>query len=351
MSYKIAQLSGDGIGIETTQSAIQILQKSAQVFGFDLQFEQALIGGCAIDDCGCPLPKNTLELAKSADAVLLGSVGGYKWDNAKERPESALLSLRKELGLYANIRPAKLFDCLIEHSALKAETAKKGIDLVTVRELTGGIYFGERGFRQGIFGREAYDTEAYSEIEIERVARVAFELAEERKHKLCLVDKANVLTTSKLWRKIVADINEDYPSVSVSAMYVDNASMQLVLNPSQFDVILTSNMFGDILSDLTGAIVGSIGIMPSASLGAFNVGMYEAIHGSAPDIAGKNIANPIGEILSAAMMMRHSFNQENVAVAIENAVKDTLDANIRTADLGGTYSTTQITDEIAKRIR
>ena len=227
---------------------------------------------------------------------------------------------------------------------------EKGIDIVTVRELTGGIYFGERGYRNGNTGREAYDTESYSEIEIERVSRIAFELAETRRKKVCLVDKANVLTSSKLWRKVVSDINEDYPSVRVDMMYVDNAAMQLALNPSQFDVILTSNMFGDILSDLTAAIVGSIGVMPSASLGATSVGMYEAIHGSAPLLAGKNIANPIGTILSAAMLLRLSLNLDEEARAVENAVENVLNAGLGTADIGGNLGTKELTDEIIARI-
>ena len=233
---------------------------------------------------------------------------------------------------------------------LKPEIVARGIDLVTVRELTSGIYFGERGFRTGATGREAFDTECYSEIEIERVARVAFEIAEKRSRRLCLVDKANVLTSSRLWRNVVADIAEDYPTVALSMMYVDNAAMQLALNPSQFDVVLTSNLFGDILSDLTAAIVGSIGVMPSASLGATTVGMYEAIHGSAPTIAGQNKANPVGTILSAAMMLRHSFDLAREASAVEAAVESALDAGKGTADIGGTLSTTEMTEEILSRL-
>lgn len=344
---KVLLLPGDGIGPEIIASAKAVLESVGK---FD--FDDALIGGAAIDAVGVPLPDETVKKAKSSGAVLLGAVGGPKWDNSPVRPESALLGIRKELELYANLRPAKLRKSLSSASALKPEILEKGINLVTVRELTGGIYFGERGFRNNpSFGREAFDTEAYSELEIERVARVAYELAEGRERRLCLVDKANVLCSSRLWRKIVTDINEDYPSVIVETMYVDNAAMQLALNPSRFDVILTSNMFGDILTDLTAALVGSIGVMPSASLGQTNVGLYEAIHGSAPDIAGKNLANPIGTILSGAMMLRHSFDMDLEAKAIENAVDSFLNDGLGTADIGGTLSTTETTAEIIKRIK
>ncbi len=343
---KILLLPGDGIGPEIVQAGKRVLEKVG-----DFSFDTALIGGVAIDETGAPLPPETIAKAKSAGAVLLGAVGGPKWDNLPVRPESALLGIRKELGLFANLRPAKLVKSLSSASALKPEILEKGIDLVTVRELTGGIYFGERGFRQNAtFGREGFDTEAYSELEIERVARVAYELAEKRSRRLCLVDKANVLCTSRLWRKIVADLNEDYPTVAVSAMYVDNAAMQLALNPSQFDVILTSNMFGDILTDLTAALVGSIGVMPSASLGDTTLGMYEAIHGSAPDIAGQNKANPIGTILSCAMLLHHSFDMEEKAQSIENAVYSVLNDELGTADIGGNLSTDEITDEIINRL-
>ena len=265
MKADILLLPGDGIGPEIVSSARRVLKRVAERFGHEFIFSEALIGGAAIDAAGHPLPEETVRAAHAADAVLLGAVGGPKWDDAPVRPEAALLGMRKELGLYANLRPAKLFPALKGASSLKAEIVEQGIDLVTVRELTGGIYFGDRGFRNGKTGREAYDTECYSELEIERVARIAYELAEKRSRKVCLVDKANVLTSSRLWRKVVSDINEDYPSVHLEMMYVDNAAMQLALAPSQFDVILTSNLFGDILSDLTAAIVGSIGVMPSAS--------------------------------------------------------------------------------------
>lgn len=350
MKAEILTLPGDGIGPEIVSSAVRVLDRVAERFGHTFVCREGLIGGAAIDAAGTPLPEDTVRAAHAADAVLLGAVGGDKWDALPVRPESALLGIRKELGLYANIRPAKLFRALSSASALKPEIVARGVDLVTVRELTSGIYFGERGFRTGATGREAFDTECYSEIEIERVARVAFEIAEKRSRRLCLVDKANVLTSSRLWRNVVADIAEDYPTVALSMMYVDNAAMQLALNPSQFDVVLTSNLFGDILSDLTAAIVGSIGVMPSASLGATTVGMYEAIHGSAPTIAGQNKANPVGTILSAAMMLRHSFDLEGEASAVEAAVESALDAGKGTADIGGTLSTTEMTEEILSRL-
>ena len=350
MKAEILTLPGDGIGPEIVSSAVRILDRVAERFGHTFVCREGLIGGAAIDAAGTPLPEGTVRAAHAADAVLLGAVGGDKWAALPVRPESALLGIRKELGLYANIRPAKLFRALSSASALKPEIVARGIDLVTVRELTSGIYFGERGFRTGATGREAFDTECYSEIEIERVARVAFEIAEKRSRRLCLVDKANVLTSSRLWRNVVADIAEDYPTVALSMMYVDNAAMQLALNPSQFDVVLTSNLFGDILSDLTAAIVGSIGVMPSASLGATTVGMYEAIHGSAPTIAGQNKANPVGTILSAAMMLRHSFDLAREASAVEAAVESALDAGKGTADIGGTLSTTEMTEEILSRL-
>lgn len=350
MKAKILLLPGDGIGPEIVASARRVLECVADKFRHEFVFSEALIGGAAIDAAGHPLPEETVKAAHAADAVLLGAVGGPKWDSAPVRPEAALLAMRKEIGLYANIRPAKLFPALRGSSSLKDEIVERGIDLVTVRELTGGIYFGERGYRTGATGREAYDTESYSEIEIERVARIAYELAETRRKKVCLVDKANVLTSSKLWRKVVSDIAEDYPSVQLDMMYVDNAAMQLALAPSQFDVLLTSNLFGDILSDLTAAIVGSIGVMPSASLGATSVGMYEAIHGSAPALAGLDKADPIGTILSAAMMLRLSFDLGAEANAVECAVEGALDDGLGTADIGGTLGTRAITDEIIRRI-
>lgn len=350
MKAAILTLPGDGIGPEIISAAKRVLGAVANKFGHEFVCTDALIGGAAIDAVGTPLPESTAEAALAADAVLLGAVGGPKWDNAPVRPEAALLGIRKRLGLYANLRPAKLFPALAGASSLKQEILARGIDLVIVRELTGGIYFGERGYRGGKFGREAFDTECYSEIEIERVARIAYELAEKRGRRMCLVDKANVLTSSALWRKVVSDVNEDYPSVAVDYMYVDNAAMQLARDPSRFDVILTSNMFGDILSDLAAALVGSIGVMPSGSFGETSVGMYEAIHGSAPDIAGQNKANPVGTILSAAMMLRHSFDLDDEANCVENAVARVIERGQVTADIGGNLGTTEATDAVIAEI-
>lgn len=350
MKAAILTLPGDGIGPEIISAAKRVLGAVANRFGHEFVCTDALIGGAAIDAVGAPLPEFTAEAALAADAVLLGAVGGPKWDNAPVRPEAALLGIRKRLGLYANLRPAKLFPALAGASSLKQEILARGIDLVIVRELTGGIYFGERGYRGGKFGREAFDTECYSEIEIERVARIAYELAEKRGRRMCLVDKANVLTSSALWRKVVSDVNEDYPSVAVDYMYVDNAAMQLARDPSRFDVILTSNMFGDILSDLAAALVGSIGVMPSGSFGETSVGMYEAIHGSAPDIAGQNKANPVGTMLSAAMMLRHSFDLDDEATCVENAVARVIERGQVTADIGGNLGTTEATDAVIAEI-
>lgn len=350
MNYNIATVSGDGIGPEIVSAAKTVLDKIGTKFGHSFKYNEADIGGVAIDKFGSPLPAHSVETCKASHAVLLGAVGGDKWDTCPTRPEAALLGLRKELGLYANIRPAKFYKALNGKSPLKDRVLDENPDLVVVRELTGGIYFGERGYRNGIFGREAYDTEQYSEIEIERVARIAFELAETRHKKLTLIDKANVLLSSKLWRKVVSDINEDYPSVHVEAMYVDNAAMQLVLNPAQFDVILTSNIFGDILSDLTGALVGSIGIMPSSSMGATTVGLFEAIHGSAPTLAGLNVANPIGTILSAALMLRLSLNLNEEATAIEQAVDSLIESGYGTKDIAASPDKTLGTKELAEKI-
>lgn len=351
MKYKIVTLPGDGIGPETVEAAKKVLTAIGGIFGHEFVFEDCLIGGAAIDAQGNPLPDETLLKAKTAHAVLLGAVGGPKWDGCSVRPEDALLRLRKELGLYANLRPAKLYKSLRHESVLKDGIVDEGVDLLTVRELMGGIYFGERGFRNNAeYGREAYDTESYSELEIERVARIAFETAARRRKKVCLVDKANVLTSSKLWRKVVCDVNADYPDISLDMLYVDNAAMQLALKPSQFDVILTSNMFGDILSDITAAIVGGIGVMPSASLGKTSLGMYEAIHGSAPSIAGRNVANPLGTILSAAMLLRMSLDLDAEAVLIENAVERALEDGCRTCDLKGELSTSEMAEAVIERL-
>ncbi|WP_313523913.1 3-isopropylmalate dehydrogenase [Anaerotignum sp.] len=333
--YKIAVIQGDGIGPEVTQEAVNVLKAIGKKFQHNFTFEYPLAGGCAIDACGECLPKETLEICKQADSVMLGAVGGPKWDNVPnaQRPEKALLGLRAELELFSNLRPAKIYDALADACPLKAEIVEGGLDLLIVRELTGGIYFGERGYRQGKYGEEAYDVETYSEVEIKRILKNAFEVAMQRDKKVCCVDKANVLETSRLWRKVGEEMKNDYPQVELTYMYVDNAAMQLVRNPKQFDVMVTSNMFGDILSDEASMITGSIGLLPSASLGEGTFGMYEPIHGSAPDIAGQNKANPIAAILSVAMMLKYSFHLEKEAEAIETAVKTILEKGMRTPDI------------------
>ena len=345
MNFNIALLKGDGIGPEIVDGAVAVLEKIADKFGHTFNFTPYLIGGCAIDACGMPLPQETVDGCLASDSVLLGAVGGPKWDDqpGNNRPEKALLGIRSALGLYTNLRPASLYPALRGASPLKDEIVGDGFDIMIVRELTGGIYFGDRGYRQGKYGEEAYDTEAYSVTEIERIGRTAFESAMKRNKKLCSIDKANVLESSRLWRKTMHSLAEEYPEVEYSDMFVDNAAMQLVRNPRQFDVIVTSNMFGDILSDEASQITGSIGMLASASLGASTRGMYEPIHGSAPDIAGKNIANPIATILSAAMMLRYSFNLNDEAAAIENAVNKVLDEGWRTADLMGCAEGTPLT--------
>ena len=341
MNYKIAVIPGDGIGPEVTASAIDVLNAVGKKYGHTFNYESLLMGGCAIDDCGDPLPEITAKTALASDSVLLGAVGGYKWDTlpGNKRPEHALLAIRKILGLYANIRPAKLFAPLKDASPLKPEITEKGIDLVVVRELTGGIYFGERGTRTGKDGIESFDTECYSEMEVARIARIAFEYAMLRKKHVTSIDKANVLESSRLWRRVVHEVAKEYPAVTVIDMLVDNAAMQLIQNPSQFDVIVTSNLFGDILSDEASQLTGSIGLLASASLGEGTRGMYEPIHGSAPDIAGQGIANPIATILSAAMMLSLSFGLAAEAKAVEDAVAKVLASGARTKDIaaGGAF--------------
>ena len=337
MKADIALLKGDGIGPEIVDSAAAVLKKTASRFGHEFSFTPYLIGGCAIDATGEPLPEETVKGCLASDSVLLGAVGGPKWDDlpGEKRPEKALLGIRSALGLYTNLRPAKLYPALRSASPLRDDIVSGGFDIMIVRELTGGIYFGERGYREGRFGQEAFDTEAYSVTEIERIGRVAFETAMKRSRRICSIDKANVLETSRLWRKTMHRLAEEYPEVSYTDMFVDNAAMQLVRDPRQFDVIVTSNMFGDILSDEASQITGSIGMLPSASLGDGTRGMYEPIHGSAPDIAGQDKADPIATILSAAMMLRYSFGLANEADSIEKAVDRVLDAGFRTADIMG----------------
>ena len=355
MKLNIALLKGDGIGPEIVDSAVRVLEKIGAKFGHEFCFTPYLIGGIAIDTVGEPLPQETVTGCLASDSVLLGAVGGPKWDNlpGNVRPEKALLGIRAAMELYTNLRPARLYAALKDDSPLRPDLVEKGFDIMIVRELTGGIYFGDRGYRQGKYGEEAYDTECYSRVEIERIARAAFEAARVRNKKVTSIDKANVLETSRLWRKIVHEIAAEYPDVTVTDMLVDNAAMQLVRNPSQFDVIVTSNMFGDILSDEASQITGSIGMLPSASIGATKRGLYEPIHGSAPDIAGQNKANPIATILSAAMMLRYAFALEDEALAIENAVNAVLDMGLRTADIShgeDALGTVEMTDAILAQI-
>ena len=355
MKLNIALLKGDGIGPEIVDSAVRVLKKIEAKFGHEFTFTPYLIGGAAIDATGAPLPEETVSGCLASDSVLLGAVGGPKWDNlpGNIRPEKALLGIRAAMELYTNLRPARLYAALKDDSPLRPDLVEKGFDIMIVRELTGGIYFGDRGYREGKYGEEAYDTEQYSRMEIERIARAAFEAARVRGKKVTSIDKANVLETSRLWRKTVHEIAEEYPDVTVTDMLVDNAAMQLVRNPSQFDVIVTSNMFGDILSDEASQITGSIGMLPSASIGATTRGLYEPIHGSAPDIAGQNKANPIATILSAAMMLRYAFALEEEAQTIENAVNRVLDAGLRTADIAHgevALGTVEMTDAILAEI-
>ena len=341
---KVLLLPGDGIGQEVTASAGRILEKIVHLEGVEIELLEGLIGGAAIDSAGDPLPKETLELAKECDAVLLGGVGGPKWDDlpTEEKPEKGLLRIRQELDLFANLRPALLFPPLSSASSLKPELVEN-LDILILRELTGGIYFGEpRGVELRENERVGFNTLVYSEGEIERIARVGFELAEKRSGKVCSVDKANVLEVSQLWREVVNDIAVDYPGVELSHMYVDNAAMQLVRQPKQFDVIVTGNMFGDILSDVAAMLTGSLGMLPSASLASNGSGLYEPVHGTAPDIAGQDLANPLATILSVAMMCKYSLDLPKAANSIETAVSAVLDAGYRTSDIFSDSAQTQV---------
>lgn len=335
MSQQILLLPGDGIGPEITTEAEKVLNAAIERFDLDITTDTALVGGAAYDATGEPLPEETLTKAKAADAILFGAIGGPKWDTIErsKRPERGLLKLRSSLGLFANLRPAILFPQLASASSLKPEIVS-GLDILIVRELTGGIYFGEpRGLREENGERVGFNTMVYSESEIRRIAKVAFELAQTRGKKLCSVDKANVLEVTELWKEVVNDVAKDYPEVEVSHMYVDNAAMQLVRAPKQFDVVVTGNLFGDILSDEAAMLTGSIGMLPSASLDVNRKGLYEPCHGSAPDIAGQNLANPLAAILSLAMLMRYSFERADVAQAIEDAVESVLEQGLRTGDI------------------
>lgn len=352
MEYKLAVIPGDGIGPDVVEQTLRVLDKVGEKFGHTFHYQKVLAGGCAIDATGACLPQETIDVCKASDAVLLGAVGGWKWDTlpGDQRPERALLGLRKALGLFANLRPALLFEQLADASPLKPEILAGGLDIVVVRELTGGIYFGEKGFKDTDLGPAAYDVEQYAEEEVRRIAKVAFDMAMKRSKHVTSVDKANVLESSRLWRRVVAEVAQDYPEVTLDNLYVDNAAMQLVRNPRQFDVIVTSNIFGDILSDEASQITGSIGMLPSASLAKGNFGMYEPVHGSAPDLAGQDKANPMATILSAAMMLRYTFGLLAEAEAIENAVKAVLDQGYRTPDLYAGEGKLIGTAEMGRRI-
>lgn len=334
-TYKVTLLRGDGIGPEIVQEALKVLDAAGKKFQFSIEYTDALMGGCAIDATGVPLPQETIDSCLASDAVLLGAVGGYKWDTlpGNLRPEAGLLGIRGALGLFANLRPAKIYGPLKGACPLREDIIGDSMDIMVVRELTGGIYFGKRG-REMVDGVEAaYDTEYYTAKEVERIARVAFETARKRSHKVHNIDKANVLESSRLWRETVLRVAKDYPDVELQHLYIDNAAMQLVRNPKQFDVIVASNIFGDILSDEASQVAGSIGMLASASLGEGKRGLFEPIHGSAPDIAGKGIANPLATILSAAMMLRYSLDQSEAADAIEAAVEKVLMDGYHTPDI------------------
>ncbi|MFV9511492.1 3-isopropylmalate dehydrogenase [Tepidibacillus sp. LV47] len=344
---KIVVLPGDGIGPEIVTEAVKVLKTVEEISGVQFELKEYLVGGIAIDQTGNPLPPETLEACLQSDAVLLGAVGGPKWDDlpGDVRPEKALLGLRKELGLFSNLRPVKVYDSLIDASTLKPEVIQ-GVDLLVIRELTGGIYFGEKTKEMTENGIKVTDALTYTEDEIERIVRLGFETAMKRRKKLTSVDKANVLESSRVWRKVVERVAVDYPEVELNHMLVDNCAMQLVRYPKQFDVIVTENMFGDILSDEAAMLTGSIGMLPSASIGTEKVAMYEPIHGSAPDIAGQGLANPLATILSVAMMLRYSFNMNQEAEKIEQAVQNVLDAGYRTKDLARPKSKVVSTKEM-----
>lgn len=346
----ILVLPGDGIGPEVCIEAIKVLNHLNDIYKLDILIEEFAVGGSAYEEFGNPLPEDTLKAAKEADAILLGAVGGPKWDNIdyELRPERALLGLRAELDLFANLRPAILSKYLSDSSSLKSDKVQD-LNLLIVRELTGGIYFGEPRGRSKT-GDSAFNTMIYSKTEIRRIGRIAFEAAQKRNKNLCSVDKANVLEVSVLWREVISELSEEYPDVELSHMLVDNAAMQLVRDPKQFDVIVTGNLFGDILSDIAAMLTGSIGMLPSASLNSENKGMYEPVHGSAPDISGKELANPIAAILSVAMMLKYSFNMNEASSAIENSIQEVLSEGYRTYDLEGSKKNKLSTSEMGNKI-
>jgi 3-isopropylmalate dehydrogenase len=358
LEFNITLLPGDGIGPEVIHEAVRVLDAIAAKYNHSFQYRERLMGGCSIDAYGASLTDETLADCQSADAILLGAVGGPKWDdpNARDRPENGLLRLRKGLGVFANLRPIKLHPALIDASPLKPDRLQ-GVDILVLRELTGGLYFGQPKMREMRDGRErAVDTLEYYDFEIQRILNLAFELAKNRRKKVTSVDKANVLETSRLWRQMATQIGREHPEIALEHQLVDSAAMKLITAPTWFDVMVTENTFGDILTDEASVLAGSMGMLPSASLSETSggpassrrMGLYEPIHGSAPDIAGKGIANPAGTILSAAMMLRHSFNLEQEACAIEQAVEDAVSNGARTADLGGRLTTRQMTDEVLK---
>lgn len=352
LDFKITLLPGDGIGPEVVGEAVRVLEKVASKYNHTFGFQERLMGGCSIDKYGSSLTDETLADCQASDSVLLGAVGGPKWDDpkAKDRPERGLLALRKGLGVFANLRPVKVHPALVDGSPLKPEKLK-GVDILVIRELTGGLYFGFPKGRDVKDGRErAVDTLEYYDYEIKRIMKLAFDLAKGRKKKVTSVDKANVLESSRLWRQIAIQVGKENPDIELEHVLVDTAAMKLITGPAWMDVVVTENMFGDILTDEASVLAGSMGMLPSASLGESTIGLYEPIHGSAPDIAGRGIANPTGTILSTAMMLRHSFKLENEAAAIESAVEQAITEGARTADLGGSLTTRQMADEIIKRL-
>lgn len=361
MNKHIVLLPGDGIGPEVVAQSVRVLRAVEKRFGVTFTTEEALMGGAAIDATGDPLPQATIDACKKADAVLLGAVGGPKWDNAPRRPEAGLLGIRKEMNLFANLRPATVYPELASLSCLKPSLVEQGVDILVVRELTGDVYFGQPAgeeVRDGL--RHAFNNMIYNEEEVRRIARVAFAAAQKRGKRVCSVDKANVLIVGRLWRSVVEEVHKDFPDVELSHMYVDNCAMQIILNPAQFDVIVTGNIFGDILSDEAAAVAGSLGMLPSASLSGTvedgGKGLYEPVHGSAPDIAGKDMANPLATILSTAMMLRLTFGMQDAADAVEKAVRDVLGEGYRTADIagaggkGGTIGCSAMGDLVVARI-